>query len=1048
MSYFRVDPIAVSESAGFADFVIRLDAALAVEARVNYGIDAGTAAGNQDFRGQSGTLIFAPGETSKTVRVELLDGNVVEPTEIFWIDLNTAVNAVVPQRWTPAMIYDNDAAAGTPGLVVGNVAVDETARTANFFVYLTQPSTLPVSVSYATADGTAAAGQDYQATAGLLNFGAGEMVKTVSVPLINDNLAENDEFFHLVLANPSGATLSAGTGSAMIGRNDAPPVGQPQVLSRAVAASEGETLAQFLVYLSAPSTNEVRVNFGIDAGTAAGNADFRGYSGTLVFAPGETLKALPVPVIDDTAAEPTEVFWLDLNTAVNAVVPQRWTPALIVDNDGATGTPAITAGEVVVDETAQRALVVVSLDRPSVSPVTVAWATADSTAQAGEDYRAGSGVLRFEPGETVKTISVDVFDDVLAERDEFFHVVLANPAGATLADAVGSVMIARNDTPPVGQPYVGAVPLAAGEGDTVADFVVYLSAPSPNEVRVNFGIDAGTAAGNADFRGYAGTLVFAPGETVKTLPVPVIDDTSAEPTEVFWLDLNTPVNAVVSQRWTPALIVDNDGATGTPLVSIGDAVVDESAQLAHLLVSLSRPSVSTVTVPWATADDTAEAGSDYAAASGVLSFAPGETAKTVTLNLVDDDLAEGDEFFQVVLGNPGNATLADAVGAVMISRSDTPPVGQPQILATPLVVAEGDTFASFVVQLSAASSNEVRVNFNVGAGTAAGNADFRGYAGTLVFAPGETAKALPVPVIDDTVAEGTEIFNLDLNSAVNATVPQRYTSATLVDNDSGFTVYSYGISNDQYTVTSLLDRVVEGLRGGIDTVHAAISYTLPEDVENLVLTGAALNGIGNAAHNVFRGSAANNILDGQGGIDTVVYGATRADTTLGRTAVGYTLTTSADGADSLLNIERLKFADISVALDVGAGQSAGQTVLLLGAALPGQLVYDSSKQELLGSVIELFDAGYSLRELSGALLRLPVWDVLTGQAVPTNLDIANYLLTNVNGRMPDQTELDAAVNALNTESFQGDWLAGLASSPANQFHLDLVGLADTGLDFS
>jgi hypothetical protein len=123
-------------------------------------------------------------------------------------------------------------------------------------------------------------------------------------------------------------------------------------------------------------------------------------------------------------------------------------------------------------------------------------------------------------------------------------------------------------------------------------------------------------------------------------------------------------------------------------------------------------------------------------------------------------------------------------------------------------------------------------------------------------------------------------------------------------------------------------------------------------------------------------------------------------------------------------------------------------VLLLGAALPGQLVFDPSKHELLGAVIELFDAGYSLRELSGALLRLPVWDILTGQAVPTNVDIASYLLTNVNGHPPDQATLDAAVNALNTEAFQGDWYAALASSGANQLHLGLVGLLDTGLEFS
>ena len=1038
MSYFRVDPVAVSESAGFVDFVIRLDVALAVEARVSYGIDAGTAAGNQDFRGRSGTLIFAPGETSKTVRVELLDGNVAEPTEVFWIDLNTAVNAVVAQRWTPALIFDNDAAAGTPGLVVGNVSVDETARTANFFVYLTRPAALSVSVSYATADGTAAAGQDYQATAGLLNFGAGEMVKTVSVPLIDDNLAENDEFFHLVLANPSGATLAAGTGSAMIGRNDAPPVGQPQVLSRAVAVGEGETLAQFLVYLSAPSTNEVRVNFGIDAGTAAGNTDFRGYSGTLVFAPGETLKTVPVPVIDDTAAEPTEIFWLDLNTAVNAVVPQRWTPALIFDNDGATGTPAITAAEVVVDETAQRALVVVALDRPSVNPVTVAWTTADDTAMAGEDFRPGSGVLRFEPGETVRTISVDVFDDALAERDEFFHVVLSNPAGATLADAVGSVMIARNDTPPVGRPYIGALPLAACEGDTVADFVVYLSAPSPNEVRVNFGIDAGTAAGNADFRGYSGTLVFAPGETVKTLPVPVIDDTAAEPTEVFWLDLNTAVNAVVPQRWTPALIVDNDGTTGAPAVSIGDAVVDESAQLARLFVTLSRPSLSTVTVPWATADDTARAGSDFVATSGVLSFAPGETVKTVTVNLIDDELAESDEFFQVLLGNPGGATLADAVGAVMVSRNDTPPIAQPQVLATPLVVAEGVTLAKFVVQLSAASSNEVRVNFNAVSGTAAGNADFRGYAGTLVFAPGETVKTLPVPIIDDTVAEGTEIFNLDLNSPVNATVPQRYTSATLIDNDSGFNVYSHGLGNDRYTVTSVLDRIAEGPRGGIDTVSSSVSFTLPDNVENLVLTGTAANGIGNAGNNVFRGNAANNTFDGREGIDTVVFSGAVAAYTVSGSAAQRTVASTADGSNTLFSIERLQFTDTILATDTNPGGHVWGAYAMFNAAFDR----GPDMQELSQWTAQLDRLEGNLRDLAQAMINhyapgVPddalvahLWSTITGTPIPFDaLQLYVGLLGNRTYTQASLLELVTTID-LNTVELVGIVGQTLALDPA------------------
>ena len=128
----------------------------------------------------------------------MVDNTAAESTELFWLDLNTPVNATVEQRWTPGFIFDNDATAGTPVLKVSSPVVDESGRSADFFVWLSKPSTLPVSVSYSTADDTAIAGQDYQEGAGLLNFAPGEMVKTVSIDLINDSLAETQEYLSLI----------------------------------------------------------------------------------------------------------------------------------------------------------------------------------------------------------------------------------------------------------------------------------------------------------------------------------------------------------------------------------------------------------------------------------------------------------------------------------------------------------------------------------------------------------------------------------------------------------------------------------------------------------------------------------------------------------------------------------------------------------------------------------------------------------------------------------------------------------------------------------
>lgn len=210
---------------------------------------------------------------------------------------------------------------------------------------------------------------------------------------------------------------------------------------------------------------------------------------------------------------------------------------------------------------------------------------------------------------------------------------------------------------------------------------------------------------------------------------------------------------------------------------------------------------------------------------------------------------------------------------------------------------------------------------------------------------------------------------------------------------------------------------------------------------------------GTNASESFVSGLGNDTIDGGGGNDTIVYSGLRANFSLTKTGNGFTLTDSTGvvGTDTLQNIERIKFSDVGIALDVGANQPAGQTAMLLGAVLPGKLVFDSTKQALLGAAIDLFDQGYSLQQLSGAVMRLPIWDILTGRATPSNTDIAAYLLTNVNGVSPDATTLASAAAELAVQSDidhgQGTFLWHLAETTANQAHVELTGLASTGLIF-
>lgn len=205
---------------------------------------------------------------------------------------------------------------------------------------------------------------------------------------------------------------------------------------------------------------------------------------------------------------------------------------------------------------------------------------------------------------------------------------------------------------------------------------------------------------------------------------------------------------------------------------------------------------------------------------------------------------------------------------------------------------------------------------------------------------------------------------------------------------------------------------------------------------------------GSAGNDVFTALAGHQSIDGLAGTDTLQLNLALSAFTLTPKGAGFTVTANdGSGTYDLSNIERLNFSDKSVALDTAATQAGGQTELLLGAVLGKTLL--ATKAPLIGAVIGLFDQGYTFQTLSGAIMRLPIWDILTGQANPSSSDVASYLLTRVNGVAPDPATLASAIAALNAQADmahgQGDFLWQLAASPANQIQVDLVGLAATGI---
>ena len=216
-------------------------------------------------------------------------------------------------------------------------------------------------------------------------------------------------------------------------------------------------------------------------------------------------------------------------------------------------------------------------------------------------------------------------------------------------------------------------------------------------------------------------------------------------------------------------------APGTPVVNIGDASVTEGhtgTQSASLTVTLSTASNEAVTLSYSTANGSATAGSDYQSASGTVTFAAGQTSKTISVLVNGDRNGELNETFTVNVGvASGNAVLGDSQGTATIV-DDEPRVGINSV--TKNEGNSGTTPFVFTVTLSSASTAAVSLNFATANGSAKSPEDYTATSGTLTFAPGQTSKTITVAVKGDRVRESQEVFYVNLSGAVGAYIPQSW----------------------------------------------------------------------------------------------------------------------------------------------------------------------------------------------------------------------------------------------------------------------------------
>jgi VCBS repeat-containing protein len=650
-------------------------------------------------------------------------------------------------------ITDDDA---TPSLSINDVAVNEAAGTMSFTVTLSVASGQSVSVNYATSNGTATAGTDYTAGSGTLTFAPGVTSQTVTINISEDTIFEGSEALNVTLSSATNATVADGAGVGTITDNDAAPT----IASVSAASAVEATSLVHTVTLSNASSSATTFSLSLTDGTATGggvdyastltNAEFSNgvtITGSTITVPaGVTSFTVTVPTSSDTIAEANETYTLAVGSASGT--------GTINDDDATPTVSSVTAATQVEGV----ALVhTVTLSNPSSSVTTFAYTLGGGSATGdGTDYTTpptfsngvtlSGGVLSVPAGVTSFTISVPTTQDTIDEG-----------ASETYNLSVGGVAAIGTITDDDSAPTISSVssPTVTEGSDLV--YAVSLSNASSSATTFAYTLGGGSAAA-ADY----GTPTFSNGVTlaggILTVPAGVTAFSITLPTTQDTLDeINETVPVTVGGVSATGTITDDDA---TPSLSINDVTVNEAAGTMSFVVTLSAASGQSVSVNYATSNGTATAGNDYTAGSGTLTFAPGVTSQTITVNIAEDTIFEGSENLNVTLSAPTNATIADNVGVGTITDNDSAPTISS--VSSPTVV-EG-TDLTYAVTLSNASSTATTFAYTLGGGSAAaadyGTPTFSNgvtlAAGILTVPAGVTGFSITLPTTQDALDEASE----------------------------------------------------------------------------------------------------------------------------------------------------------------------------------------------------------------------------------------------------------------------------------------------------
>ena len=709
-----------------------------------------------------------------------------------------------------AAIFTLHRHGGKPGNLAKTLTVNVAVTQEGDYISGATPTTVTFAANSATAILTVETDND----------AVDEMDGSITATLLPQSAGCSDDRFCYATGEYEGTPWEITTVTTEVTDDDYIP---PGVSVADATGKEQDGSIEFTISLDAANFEEqATVNWataedGTDTAAISGT-DFTADSGSVTFAIGETEQTVTVGLLDDEIDEAHETFNLVLSSPVAATLGDDTATGTILDDELATAvifsgaTDSVEEGESLSFRVKRLPLLnpgeTVSADDPCYTGPSSACfnfnPTADDLPDAltinlsvTEDGDVISGTApataTFQPGSVFATFEIATVDDSTIEADALITVqVLNGPGYSPLflgeAEDPGDALPTAVRTVYDNDLTFSIADSSATEGeDAAVEFTVSLNGPAPQAVTIDAATIDGdaTSSGNAtvntlgpDFTAKSETITFNTGDQTRTFSVSIEDDTIQEKAETFTVQLsNPPLYKGLADDTAVGTIIDNEAELVASVSRTYNVVDEDQSGPARFMVTLSHSDTTNhernPAVAWQTVDGTATEGDDYAAGSGRIVFARGQTSAFIDVDIVDDNLAEAAlETFTVelVAADSRLVALSPTAASYEASIRDNESLTA-SVVATQMNVVEGQD-AVFTVRLAGGVPTEdTSVTFELTEGVSTevyvdtddygapiGNLilpsdNKSGESGTLIIPAGQTSGSIIYPITEDDTEE-------------------------------------------------------------------------------------------------------------------------------------------------------------------------------------------------------------------------------------------------------------------------------------------------------